>query len=42
MATYKELLARESPEVQSRVAEKVDVLRRDIALGQLREALNIS
>lgn len=42
MATYKELLARESPEVQSRVAEKVDVLRRDIALSQLREALNIS
>ncbi len=42
MATFKELLAQESPEVQNRVAEKVEMLHRDIALSQLREALNIS
>ncbi len=42
MATYKVLLAQESPEVQSRVAGKVEVLRRDIALSPFMEALNIS
>ncbi len=42
MATYKELLAQESPEVQSRVAGKVEVLRREIALSQLREEMNLS
>lgn len=42
MATLKELMAKQSPESQERIAEKVEVLRQVIALNMLREELNIS
>lgn len=42
MATYRELLAKESPEMQARVAERVEEASIQIALGALREELNIS
>ena len=42
MSTLKELMAKRSPENVERIAEKVEVLRREIALSQLREELNIS
>lgn len=42
MGTYKQLLAKQSPESQQRIAEKVEVLRQEIALSQLREELNLS
>lgn len=42
MATLKELMAQQSAESQERVAAKVDVIRRIVALNQLREELNIS
>lgn len=42
MASYKELLAKESPEMQARVAARVEAESIKIALVQLREALNVS
>lgn len=42
MATYRELLAKESPEMQARVAERVEDVSIQIALNMLRDELNIS
>ena len=42
MATLDELLAKRSPESLARIEERVDELRRNIVLSQLREELNIS
>ncbi|HCQ7769137.1 helix-turn-helix transcriptional regulator [Enterobacter kobei] len=42
MATLKELMAQQSAVSQERIAAKVDVIRRIVALNQLREELNIS
>ena len=42
MATLKELMAKQSPESQVRIAAKVEEMRQTIALQQLREELNIS
>lgn len=42
MATLKELMAQQSAESQDRIAAKVEVMRRIVALNQLREELNIS
>ncbi|MCU7347029.1 helix-turn-helix domain-containing protein [Escherichia albertii] len=42
MATLKELMAKQSPESQARIAAKVEEMRQTIALHQLREVLNIS
>ncbi|MGK3213123.1 helix-turn-helix domain-containing protein [Enterobacter kobei] len=42
MATLRELMAQQSAESQERIAAKVDVIRRIVALNQLREELNIS
>ncbi|QGG12574.1 helix-turn-helix domain-containing protein [Citrobacter braakii] len=42
MATLEELMAKQSPESQERIAEKVEVLRQVIALNMLREELNLS
>ena len=41
MATLKELMAQQSAESQERIAAKVEVMRRIVALNQLREELNI-
>ncbi len=38
----KELMAQQSAESQERIAAKVEVMRRIVALNQLREELNIS
>ena len=37
MATLKELMAKQSPESQKRIAEKVEEMRQSIALNRLRE-----
>ena len=42
MATLKELMAKQSPESQERIAEKVEVLRQAVALNMLREELNLA
>ncbi len=42
MATLKELMAKQSPESQARIAAKVEEMRQTFALHQLREELNIS
>ena len=42
MATLKELMAQQSAESQERIAAKVQVMRRIVALNQLREELNVS
>lgn len=42
MATLKELMAQQSAESQGRIAAKVDVMRRIVALNQLREELKVS
>lgn len=42
MATLKEHMAQQSAESQERIAAKVEVMRRIVALNQLREELNIS
>ncbi|HFI4490959.1 TPA: helix-turn-helix domain-containing protein [Escherichia coli] len=42
MATLKELMAKQNPESQVRIAAKVEEMRQTIALHQLREELNIS
>jgi hypothetical protein len=36
MATYRELLAQESPDMQARVAERIELASIKIALSQLR------
>lgn len=42
MATLKELMAKQSPQSQESIAEKVEEMRRAIALNMLREELNLS
>ncbi|HCT7900411.1 TPA: helix-turn-helix transcriptional regulator [Enterobacter cloacae] len=42
MATLKELMAQQSAESQELIAAKVEVMRRIVALNQLREELNVS
>ncbi|MCL6413680.1 XRE family transcriptional regulator, partial [Pantoea agglomerans] len=42
MATYRELLEKESPEMQARVAARVEETSLVIALSQLRDELEIS
>ena len=42
MATLKELMAKQSPESQERITEKVETLRQAVALNMLREELNLS
>ncbi|EAN8329084.1 helix-turn-helix domain-containing protein [Salmonella enterica] len=42
MATYRELLAQESPEMQTRVAERIEETSTRITLSMLRDELNIS
>lgn len=42
MATLKELMAKQSPESQKRIAEKVEEMRQTIPLNRLREELNMS
>lgn len=42
MATYRELLAKESPEMQARVVERVEAASVQVALSMLRDELNIS
>ncbi|MDR0807065.1 MAG: helix-turn-helix domain-containing protein [Enterobacteriaceae bacterium] len=42
MATYRELLAKESPDMQERVAERVEEASIRIALSMLRDELDIS
>ncbi|EBZ0015945.1 helix-turn-helix domain-containing protein [Salmonella enterica subsp. enterica] len=42
MATYRELLAKETPEMQERVKARVDEASRNIALAMLRDELNLS
>ena len=41
MATLKELMAKQSPESQERITEKVEILRQAVALNMLREELNL-
>lgn len=42
MATLKELMAKQSPESQERITEKVEILRQAVALNMLREELNLA
>ena len=42
MATYKELLAKQSPESQQRIKDKVEASRQKVVLSQLREELSMS
>ena len=42
MATLKELMAKQSPESQARIAEEVEALRQTVTLRMLREELNLS
>ena len=42
MATLKELMDKQSPESQARIAEKVEALRQTVTLSMLREELNLS
>jgi transcriptional regulator with XRE-family HTH domain len=42
MATYRELLAKESPEMQARVEERVEQASIRLALSQLRDELDMS
>jgi predicted transcriptional regulator len=42
MATYRELLAKENPDMQTRVVERIEQASIKIALSQLRDELNIS
>ncbi|MDI9221934.1 helix-turn-helix domain-containing protein [Pantoea sp. EA-12] len=42
MSNYKALLDKQSPESQQRIAVKIEKLRQDIALSQIREELNLS
>lgn len=42
MSTLKALMAKQTPQSQQRIAEKVDAMRQEIALNRLRDELNIS
>ncbi|MEY0665296.1 helix-turn-helix domain-containing protein [Providencia rettgeri] len=42
MSTLKELMAKESPESRERIAAKVEELRQEVILSQLRNELQIS
>ncbi|MFZ4833332.1 helix-turn-helix domain-containing protein [Rouxiella sp. Mn2063] len=42
MSTLEELLAKQSPESQKRIAEKMDVLRVEVVLSKLREEFEMS
>lgn len=42
MATLKELMAKQSPESQARIAAKAEEMRQTVALNLLREELNMS
>lgn len=42
MATLKELMAKQSPESQARIAAKVEEMRQVVPLNLLREELNMS
>lgn len=42
MTSYRELLAKETPAVKAQVAERVEELRREVGLSQLRAELNVS
>lgn len=42
MSTYRELLAKESPAMQARVAARVEEASLKIALSMLRDELNVS
>ncbi|NIH07144.1 helix-turn-helix domain-containing protein [Providencia rettgeri] len=42
MSTLKELMAKESPESQARIVAKVEELRQEVILSQLRNELQIS
>ncbi|HEY3984718.1 helix-turn-helix domain-containing protein [Cedecea sp.] len=42
MSTLKELMALQSPESQKLIAERVEEMRRDVLLSQLRNELQIS
>lgn len=42
MGTYRDFLAKESPEMQARIAERVEEISTQIALSMLRDELNIS
>ena len=42
MATLKELMAKQSPESQKRIAEKTEKMRQAVALHMLREELKLS
>lgn len=42
MSTLKALMAQQSPEAQRRIAEKVEEMRQNVVLTQLREELNMS
>lgn len=42
MAALKELMAKQTPESQQRIAAKVEEMRQTIALNRLREELNMS
>lgn len=42
MSTLKELMAKESPESQARIVAKVEALRQEVILSQLRNELQIS
>lgn len=42
MSTLEELMEKQSDENQKKILKKVEVLRQEVLLGQLREALHIS
>ncbi|MEQ1968031.1 helix-turn-helix domain-containing protein [Xenorhabdus nematophila] len=42
MANYRELLAKESPEMQARVEKRIEQASIKLALSQLRDELNMS
>lgn len=42
MSSFRELLAKETTEVQAQVAAQVEDMRREVGLSQLREELSLS
>ncbi|MFJ3459410.1 helix-turn-helix domain-containing protein [Scandinavium goeteborgense] len=42
MSTLKELMAQQSPESQKRIKERVEEMRQEVALSQLRTELQVS
>ncbi|WP_241607803.1 helix-turn-helix domain-containing protein [Rosenbergiella epipactidis] len=42
MSTYKKLLVKQSPESQQRIKGKIEALRQEVVLSQLRKELGIS